>query len=95
MTALSISSFLGDLFDIKLVDLAKAKGVAIRYKMMMDLTEDPKTAIAKLAVLKAVHETFFTDQINEKLDQGLLMQRVNEIISETKEAEEAEDENDQ
>lgn len=89
MTALSISSFLGEIFDTKLVDLAKAKGVAIRYKMMMELTEDPKTAIAKLAVLKAVHETFFTDQINEKLDQGLLMQRVNEIISKQ------EDENEQ
>jgi len=81
ITAKSISQHLGNLFDISLVDLAKAKGVHVRFRQMKNLAQDPKTALPNLAVFKALNEIFFTDLVNEVLDPGLLMKTINEIIA--------------
>jgi len=82
VTAKSISSYLGAAFDPQLVDLAKAEGLSVRYKQMLDLLEDPKTAIANLAVLKCVNETFFGEHVNENLDVGMLMAPIRKLAQE-------------
>jgi len=65
-----------EIYNDDLVFVAKARGTETRRKEFLDALEDPKTTLSRLAVLKAVQETFFTDVVHEKSEEGLLFEAV-------------------
>lgn len=82
VTATSLIRCIGqDNYDDRAVDVAKARGIAARRNRLMELLEDPKTAIPKLAVLKAEQEIFFAEQLSEHEEESLLFNKIDDIIN--------------
>jgi hypothetical protein len=67
-------------FDELHIKIAKARGLNARRGVFLELLEDPKTCIAKLAVLKSIQEIFFGEQQMEIPEESLLFNQVNKII---------------
>lgn len=70
-----------DVYNDNLVFVAKARGTETRRKAFIEALEDPKTTLSKLAVLKALQETFFSEAIHEKSEEGLLFEAVKTAIA--------------
>ena len=80
LTCNNLQVFCGYYYTHEKVRVAKSMGISCRHQRFLDLMEDPKTALPKLAVLKCVEEIFFSEGPQERADSSFLMEKLNEAL---------------
>ena len=66
-----------------LISVSRASGIKVRHDRMAALDEDPRTAVARLSVLKAIEELYFSDAASETSESAILMDTVFKNLEET------------